>query len=129
MEDNQIKERLLNISNYTKNEVGNEENYDEMLARCEEEVELLEELLREPDIREEVTTTEVPDSRRVTLTILKTGRDLQTNSLFIGTKDSIDECDVVMRDFEQSLYEIKVQNKQENKDVRVVVRIQQFQSN
>ena len=35
LEDNQIKERVLNISNYTKNEARNEENYAEMLARCE----------------------------------------------------------------------------------------------
>ena len=53
-EDNQIEEQLLNISIYTKNEVGNEDHCDEMLARCEEEVELLEELLRELDSREEV---------------------------------------------------------------------------
>ena len=56
----------------------------------------------------EVTTTEVPDSRRVSLTILKVGRDLQTNNLFTGTNDNIDECDVVIRDFEQGLYESEV---------------------
>ena len=100
MEDNQINEQILNISNYTKNEAGNEEHYDEMLARCEEEIELLEELLWEPDNSEEVTTAEVPDSIRVSLTILKADRDLRTNSLFIGTKNSMDECDVVIRDFE-----------------------------
>ena len=76
MEDNQIEEQLLNTSNYTKNEVGNEEHCDEMLARCEEDIKLLEELLREPDSREEVTTTEVPNSRRVSLTVLEVGKYL-----------------------------------------------------
>jgi len=100
-----------------------------MLVRCEEEIEFLEELLRKPNNRGEVTTTKVPDSRRVSLIILKAGKDLQTNILFTGTKDSIDECDVVIRDFEHRTYESQVQKQQENKDVRVVVRIQQFQSN
>ena len=76
MEDNHIEEHLLNTSNYTKNEAGNEEHCDEMLPRCEEEIELLEELLREPKSREEVTTSEVPDSRRVSLTVLEEGIDL-----------------------------------------------------
>lgn len=57
-------------------------------------------MLREPDNREEVTTVEVRDSRMVSLTILKACKDLQTNSFFIGTEDSIDECDVVIRYFE-----------------------------
>lgn len=65
---------------------------------------MLEELLREPNSREEVTTVEVRDSRRVSLTVLEASRDLQSNSLFIGTKDNIDECDVVIRYVEQRLY-------------------------
>ena len=129
MEDNRIKEWLLNISNYTRIEAGNEEHYDEMISRCEEEIELLEEFLREPNNRGEVTTTKVCDSRRVSLIILKVDRDLQTNNLFTGTKDNIDECDVVIKECEQRLYESQVQKQQESNDVRVVVRIQQFQSN
>ena len=85
MEDNQIEEQLLNTSNYTKNEARNEEHCDEMLARCEEEIELLEELLREPDNREEVTTIEVHDSRKVSLTVLEAEKYLRTNSLFVDT--------------------------------------------
>ena len=76
-----------------------------------------------------MTTSEVLDSRRVSLKFLKEDRDLQTNGLFTGTKDSIDECDVVLKYFEQRFYESEVKNQQEDKDVRVVVRIQQFQSN
>ena len=129
MEYNQIEQQLLNTSNYTKNEDGNEERCDEMIARCEEEIRLLEEFLRELDSREEVTTTKVPDSKRVSLTVLEAGRDLQTNSLFADIEDNIDECDVVIRAFEQRLYKSEVQKPQEPKDVRVVVRIQQFQSN
>ena len=85
MEYNQIEQQLLNTSNYTKNEDGNEERCDEMIARCEEEIRLLEEFLRELDSREEVTTTKVPDSKRVSLTVLEAGRDLQINSLFADT--------------------------------------------
>ena len=90
---------------------------------------MLEEFLREPNSREEVTTTKVPNSRRVSLTILEASKDLQTNSLFAGTEDNIDECDVVIKDFEQRMYESEVHKQQEGKDVRVVVRIEQFQSN
>lgn len=85
MEDNQIEEQLLNTSNYTKNEVGNKAHCNEILSICEEEIELLEELLREPDSREEVTTTEVPNSRRVSLIALEVGIDLWTNYLCAGT--------------------------------------------
>lgn len=129
MEDNQIKEWLLNISNYTRIEDGNGEHCDEMLARCEEDIELMKEFLREPNNGGEVTTSKVLDSKRVSLIILKANIYLQTSSLFIGTKESIDECDVVIREFEQRLYESEVQKQQESKDVRVVARIQKFQSN
>ena len=54
---------------------------------------------------------------------------MQTNNLFTGTKDRIDECHVMIREFEQRLHESEVKKQQVDKDVRVVVRIQQFQSN
>ena len=98
MEYNQIEQQLLNTSNYTKNEDGNKERCDEMIARCEEEIRLLEEFLRELDSREEVTTTKVPNSKRVSLTVLEAGRDLQINSLFADTEYTINECDVMIRE-------------------------------
>ena len=76
-----------------------------------------------------MTTAELPDSIRVFLIVLESDRDLRTNSLFADTEDKINECDVVIKDFEQRLYGSEVQKQQEGKDVRLVVRNQQFQSN
>lgn len=131
MEDNQIEEQSLNNSDHIKDEAGNEEHCNKMLAKCEEEIELLEKLLGECGNRKEIFT-EVPDSRRESLIVMETEEyfNLQTKSLFAGTVNSINEYDDVVKDIEQKLFgdEIKVQKQQEGKDVRVVVRIQQLQS-
>lgn len=76
--------------------------------------------------------TTVLDSRRESLKVMETEEffNLQINSLFAGTMDRMNEYDVVIEDIEPRFSgdEIKVQKQQEGKDVRVVVRIQQLQS-
>jgi len=54
----------------------------------------------------------------------------QTNILFAGTRHRMNECDVAIEEIEQKLFgnEMEVQKQQEGKDVRVVVRNQQLQS-
>lgn len=76
--------------------------------------------------------TTLLDSRKELLKVMETEEcfNLQTNSLFAGTVNRINEYDVVIKNIEHRLFgdEIKVYKQQEGKHVRVVVRIQQLQS-
>lgn len=47
MEENQIEEQSLSNNDYIKDEAGNEEHCDKVLAKCEEGIEFPENLLGE----------------------------------------------------------------------------------
>ena len=99
VKENQIEEQSLNNNDHIKDEAGNEENCDKMLPKCEEEIELLKILLGECGNRKEMVTG-VPDSRRQSIIVMETKEcfNLQTNSLFAGTMNRMNEYEAVIKD-------------------------------
>ena len=95
-----------------KDEAGRREHCDEVLAKCEEEIKLLEKLMRESDSRIEATVFEEEDVSQVTMEIGI------CNNLFAGSLKSMNEYESVIREIEQRLSE----------DGKEAVGIKQFQS-
>ena len=129
IEDNLIES--LSNSDHVKDEAGNEEHCDKTLVKCKEEIELLENFLGECGNRKEMVT-KVFDNRREFLKVMETEEcfNLQTNSLFAGTMNRMNERDAVIEEIEQRLFgdEMEVHKQQEGKDIKVAVRNHELRS-
>ena len=89
----------LGNSDHVKDEAGNGEHCDKTLAKCKEEIELLERFLGGNGNRKEVVTR-VLNSRRGSLKDMEIEECFgsRTNSLFAGTMHRMNECDVVIEE-------------------------------
>ena len=101
------------VTQHVKDEAGRE-HCDEVLAKCEEEIKLLEKLMREPDGRAKAILI-VSEEEDVSQVVMVTGR---CNNLFVGWLKSINEYDYVIKEIEQRLFG----------DGKEAVGIKQFQS-
>jgi len=82
------------VTQHMKDEVGRREHCDEVLAKCVEDIKLLEKLMREPDCRTK-TTVIVYEEEDVSQVVMETGR---CNNLFVGSLKSMNEYEYVIRD-------------------------------
>jgi len=91
----------LGNGDHVKDRAGNEEHCDKTLAKCKEEIELLEKLIGGNGNRKEVVTAVLNSSRGSLKDIeIEECFNLHTNSLFAGTENRMDECDVVIEEIE-----------------------------
>jgi len=85
-----------------------------VLAKCEEEIKLLEKLMREPDSRTEATVV-VSEEEDVSQVAMETGR---CNDLFTRSLKNLKEYYYMIKEIEQRFFE----------DGKEAVGIKQFQS-
>ena len=95
-----------------------------MLVRCQREIELLENLLRDPECGSGVVASDegclsIPDSEEASQIFVDTKEDFsfQTNGVFVGIGESVDEYDHAIKAIECKLFlkgEVEVQGQQTN---------------
>ena len=100
-----------------------DQHCDEVLERCQKEIELLEYLLEEPEYRSEIAVCDreclqVSDSEKMFQTLVGTKmyNSFHTNDMVVGTREGeIDEYDVAIKEIEYKLLlgsKVKVQGQQ-----------------
>lgn len=120
------------MTSKTNHMKDDEKDTDEMIIKCDEEINLLEGLLRELEYAEEITTSDgkcsqVLSEEKVSIASMKINNcfNFQINQMFAGIEQSVDEHEVVIRLIEHKLFlesGVKIQRQQEDVEQRFVLK-------